>query len=534
MEAAGVAVRPFLGSGRLLRALGDDRLVARIRAGDQRAFEALYDRHHRPLLAFCRHMLGNHEEAEDVLQHTFAAAYRSLCGSENEIQLKPWLFAIARNRCLSVLRARREQAELRDEVAPTTDGLHRQVEQRADLQELLADLQELPDDQRAALVLSELGAHSHDEIAMILEVRKDKVKALVFQARESLVTSRRARETPCHEVQEQLATLRGGALRRAPISRHVERCPNCLAFKAEVQRQRAAMAIILPAAPSLALKSAVLGPLIGGSGIAAGLGAGAAVAEVATSAAGAGSGIAALGNGLAAKAVATAAVVASVGGGGIAADKLRERAAPHGAPAARVVPVVDPAASATATPVPPGAPVGTRGRAGGGEAPPAPAPGIRRGRRDDVVEHRTRRGRKRVPAAPAVAAPVVLPPVAKHGDDERRQRGGRDRPGERGGHGRVRDKERKGAKHQVGASQHPRNQRKQGSVSRGGSKDVPGKKQAAVSLPTRKPETKQQRAAARVRAHLQMQWLAAVKRHMAAKQHASGGGRSRGAGRGPR
>src|SRR5437016_14489983 len=107
-------------SRRLSRLLSDERLVEQIRGGSEAAFEAVYDRHHRGLLAFCRHMLGTREEAEDALQHTFIAAYRALRSSDDPIALKAWLYAIARNRCLSMLRARREQASLED-VEPATE-----------------------------------------------------------------------------------------------------------------------------------------------------------------------------------------------------------------------------------------------------------------------------------------------------------------------------------------------------------------------------------------------------------------------------
>ncbi len=62
---------------RLLRLASDERLVEHVRAGRSAAFEVLFDRHHRGLLAFCRHMLGSPEEAEDAVQHTFMAAYRA-------------------------------------------------------------------------------------------------------------------------------------------------------------------------------------------------------------------------------------------------------------------------------------------------------------------------------------------------------------------------------------------------------------------------------------------------------------------------
>src|SRR5919202_2573190 len=97
-------------SRRLLTPLSDDRLVEQIRRGNDAAFEVVYDRHHRGLLSFCRHMLRSQEEAEDAVQQTFISAHNDLVGSDKPIRLKAWLYTIARNRCLSMLRARREQA----------------------------------------------------------------------------------------------------------------------------------------------------------------------------------------------------------------------------------------------------------------------------------------------------------------------------------------------------------------------------------------------------------------------------------------
>ena len=133
------------------------------RSGSEPAFEALFDRHHRTVLAFCRHMVGSAEEAEDAVQHTFLAAYRQLRDSREPIHLRPWLYTVARNRCLSVLRARRERP-MEEADEPSTDNLAAEVQRREDLRELLRDLSTLPDDQRAALVLAELGAASHEEI----------------------------------------------------------------------------------------------------------------------------------------------------------------------------------------------------------------------------------------------------------------------------------------------------------------------------------------------------------------------------------
>jgi RNA polymerase sigma factor (sigma-70 family) len=243
---------------RLLRLVSDERLVERVRGGSEAAFEAIFDRHHRGILAFSRHMLGSVEEAEDAVQHTFLAAYRELSGSAKQIQLKPWLYTIARNRCLTVLRTRGRHA-VGEMAEPPTEHLAAEVERRHALRDLLRDVGALPDDQRAALVLSELGDMSHDEIAAVLDCRREKVKALVFQARSSLIASREARETPCADIREQLANLRGGSLRRTELRRHLRECAGCRDYREQVRDQRRDLAVVLPVAPTVGLKAAVIG-----------------------------------------------------------------------------------------------------------------------------------------------------------------------------------------------------------------------------------------------------------------------------------
>ena len=254
----------------------DDCLVGRLRAGDDAAFEAIYDRYARGMFAFCVHMLGSRESAEDALQLTFVSAYRALRGGEGNISLRPWLYTIARNCCLSELRTRRDAVDV-DGVAldrPCFEGLADQVQRREELREMLEDMQRLPADQRAALVLFELGDHSHKEIAAVLGVRVAKVKALIFQAREALVRGRQARDRPCVEIRGRLATLHGRVLPRSTVRAHIDRCPGCAAFEGEVRRQRAALALILPVTLTGGLKASVLGlALRGGGTVAAGAGA---------------------------------------------------------------------------------------------------------------------------------------------------------------------------------------------------------------------------------------------------------------------
>jgi RNA polymerase sigma factor (sigma-70 family) len=289
-------------SPKVLAAFSDERLVEQVRRGNDDAFEAVYDRHHRGILSFCRHMLASPDEAEDAVQQTFISAYDALRADRREIRLKPWLYTIARNRCLSILRARREQPSEMDRVA--TAGLSEEVQQRSDLRELLQDLRELPVDQRAALVLSELGGMSHAEVGAVLGCEVAKVKSLVFQARSSLIETRRARDIPCQEIREQLATASGGALRRGPLRRHLRACAGCAEFRDGVARQRSALAAVLPVLPTLGLKKSALAAtgLGGGGGGAAAVGGGGGIASLASS-------------GAAVK-CATAVVVAGVAAGG--------------------------------------------------------------------------------------------------------------------------------------------------------------------------------------------------------------------------
>jgi RNA polymerase sigma factor (sigma-70 family) len=306
------ALRVPLARVRLGR-LSDDRLAALAATGDERAFEELYDRHHGALLGFCRHMLGSREEGEDALQQTFLRAHRALLLHGAPADVRPWLFAIARNRCRSIYASRKDSVGADVEAEPATDGLAADLEQRADLRALLADISELPEDQRSALVLAELADMPHAEIGAVIGVPPNKVKALVHQARTHLIAEREARETPCEQIREQLATARGGELRRGPLRRHLNRCEGCRDYRKAVADQRIALGLLLPVIPSAGLKDAVLGAIgAGGGGGAAGAAAGGAAGAAGAATATSGGGTAV---GLGAKLAIGAALLGGAGGG---------------------------------------------------------------------------------------------------------------------------------------------------------------------------------------------------------------------------
>ena len=223
------------------------------------AFEALYELHQPGILSFCRQILRSEHDAEDAAQQTFLSACEHLLAGKRPAHPRAWLYAIARNYCLMTLR-RRRRAE-GTQVLPQTRELVEEIEKRFDFGHLVTDLLDLPEDQRLALVLFELGDLSHTHIAEILGCKPSKVKSLVFQARGALLADRQAWQTPCREIREQVVAERGPALRGRTLRRHIRHCRGCAAFYLEVRRRRQAFRIAVPAMPALGLKQMLLAAL---------------------------------------------------------------------------------------------------------------------------------------------------------------------------------------------------------------------------------------------------------------------------------
>ncbi len=254
------------------RFAADDRLVAFVRRGDPTAFEIVYERHVRELMSFCRYMLASQADAEDAVQSTFASAHRALLADDRPIDLRPWLFTIARNACLSILRSRRPVAEISETLPSGEDPVVR-AEQREDVRQVLATLHELPEIQRTALVLTELHGFSQAETGLLLGVRPEQVKSYVYQARTNLISERDARSVDCRAIREELSAARGAELLKSRLRRHLRSCPDCRAYAAEIAQQRRQLSILLPLAPLLALKRRALNAMLGkapGSGVSAG------------------------------------------------------------------------------------------------------------------------------------------------------------------------------------------------------------------------------------------------------------------------
>jgi RNA polymerase sigma factor (sigma-70 family) len=240
----------------------DEALVAGVRRRDRRAFEAIYERHAAQLLTFCIYLLGSRHDAEDALQATFASAYRALLNDSRPVSLRPWLFTIARNESLSILRKRRPQVELNGEVALTGDPV-KLAEVHEEMVNMIGGIRELPEKQRAALVLAEVHGMSHAEIGSVLDVRPDQVKAYVFQARSNLLSDRHAREADCREIREELATEHGRVRTRARLRRHLRSCDGCRAYANGVERQHRQLASLLPILPAVTLRYRAIDQALG-------------------------------------------------------------------------------------------------------------------------------------------------------------------------------------------------------------------------------------------------------------------------------
>jgi RNA polymerase sigma factor (sigma-70 family) len=273
------------GRSPLLRVQSDERLIALTRRGHHGAFEALVQRYQPRLLAFCRHMLGSQEDAEDVLQEVFTAAFNAIRADDRPINARPWLYRIARNRSLNHLRrpqhAGQDSMDVfeRDNGVSTADTVHR----REEFRQIVADVGELPETQRTALLLREIDALSYDQIAEAMDTTVPSVKSLLVRARVSLAEAAEARLLTCEEVRLELGQVAEGLARTtAPVRRHLKTCDRCRTFRAELRKTTRALAAIYPLGPLIFLKKLWLAKAgLGGAGAAASGGAGAAGAGAA-------------------------------------------------------------------------------------------------------------------------------------------------------------------------------------------------------------------------------------------------------------
>jgi RNA polymerase sigma factor (sigma-70 family) len=179
-------IEPARLAGRsLLRVQTDERLVDLVRAGNDRAFEAIVERYRRPLLRYCARLLPP-ARAEDAVQQAFLNAFAALRRDGAAIELRPWLYRIAHNAALNALRETGWGHEDVEAAAPAHEGPHEVAERRDSLRAVLDAVGTLPARQRDAMILRELEGRSYAQIAAELEVSGGAVRQLLNRARNTL------------------------------------------------------------------------------------------------------------------------------------------------------------------------------------------------------------------------------------------------------------------------------------------------------------------------------------------------------------
>lgn len=227
----------------------DSEIVASIVAGDPDGLAAAYDRYADPLYAYCRSMLKDPADAADAVQDTFVIAASRLDGLRDPDRLRAWLYTVARNESLRILRASKGTREL-DEAADVTDESAdvTQDAERADLRALLRDASEgLNPGEREVIELQLRQGLEAAEVASVLGVSRNHAHSLLSRARDQLeaclgvlLVGRAGRED-CGELGTMLSGWDGRltVLLRKRLNRHIEHCDTCTGRKALVLRPAA-------------------------------------------------------------------------------------------------------------------------------------------------------------------------------------------------------------------------------------------------------------------------------------------------------
>lgn len=164
----------------------DEALVERCRGGDAAAFRALVDRYQRPLYNAAYRVLGNAEDARDVIQATFMEVAQRLDGFDPRHRFFSWIYRIAVNAALNVARRHRHESALPGEEQPSGASPQDRLEDAEVARRIQGALLQLSPDDRAVLTLRHFSELSYREIAGVLAIDEKTVKSRLFEARQRL------------------------------------------------------------------------------------------------------------------------------------------------------------------------------------------------------------------------------------------------------------------------------------------------------------------------------------------------------------
>lgn len=269
MSGTAVSAPSERGAALTLRLARDDRLARMAASGDSRAFATIYERYHQPIYRYCYSILQDPDDAADALQNAMLKAMRSLERTERDIALKPWLFRIAHNEAISLVRRRRPTTDLETVDGPLAVSAAEDAATRERLGQLVDDLRELPDRQRGALLMRELAGLGFQEIGDIFGVSPAAAKQTVYEARTALHEYVDGRAMKCEDARQSLSARDRRMLRGRKLAAHLRDCASCRDFE-EIMRTRTRDVAALAPPLSAGASAAILQGIVGGGGGAAG------------------------------------------------------------------------------------------------------------------------------------------------------------------------------------------------------------------------------------------------------------------------
>lgn len=370
------------------RLTGDEALASRIHGGDPAAFDEMFRRYHQAIYQFCSSMVGP-EDAKDMLQNVMTKAMTSMPENE-DFQMKPWLYRVARNECIDHLRTAKRtesglEADRRPDLSDRRDP-HRATLDRERLSQLVTDLNSLPEKQRATLVMRELSGLGYQDIAESMDTTEAGAKQLVYEARLSLEQAHLGRNLDCAEVRESVSSLDRRRLRGRKIRSHMRSCESCAEFERSIRDRQSGFASLAPVLP-IGAAAGILGAIREGGSATGMAGAGAASGVAATG----------IGSGIVAKGMVAVVVAGGVGVG--TAEVVRHQDAAGTAGSERSSTVDPGLAPASGIVIPPEL---AFGNAGNSPEKSGPGSGNREG---PGTGRRVGAGIRNLPGTPAVANP---------------------------------------------------------------------------------------------------------------------------------
>lgn len=173
---------------RLLASQSDDRLLALVRQGHERAFEALVHRYRKPLLNYCRRLLPD-ARAEDIVQLALLKTWIAVREGAEVRDVKAWLYRVVHNTAVNAVRDSAHDGELLADPVQRIGAAETDVDRRLAVREALTEVAALPPLQREVIVRTAVAGHSHEQVASDLGITNGAVRGLLYRARATLRTA---------------------------------------------------------------------------------------------------------------------------------------------------------------------------------------------------------------------------------------------------------------------------------------------------------------------------------------------------------